>query len=655
MPIKKEKCPQCKKVKSLNRFVLGYIICKNCVIYQKKYREDNKEKLLKQKQEYYKKNKKKIIKKVKEHDKKHKKEKQIRQHNHYLLTKDKKKKYNKEYNIKNKNKIRKQKKKYNKINKDKMDALYRKRRAKKKNVKENYTPEDRQITLNVFNYECFNCGKKDNLSIDHHNCLNDGNPLTIDNAVVLCASCNSSKYIKNPEEFYTKKQLNKINKLFKFAKRLKKQLQRKEVNMQENIKVESIDATHCKVNIEIPAAAVDQKFDEFFAGIKDKAEIPGFRKGKAPPHLLKQYFGVKARSPVVNLLLGEYYERMIRQENISPIGSPDIKDYDPKTNDYPGKFGFDNSYSVEFMIEVLPKLDPTGYVGLELNIPAVDESKLFDGKMNECRDQFAERKQIIDRGTALGDSIVLDFTGYIDNIPFEGGTAQGFVLNKLGSNTLIPGFEEQIIGMKPEESKKISVKFPDNYHAKHLAGKDSTFDVVVRSVVEAKPAEINADLALMAGFTSLDEMKNNINTNVQIDKQAIIRQKIDSQVANKLLEINKFDAPKSLVDVELDGLMKRISAETKVPDEFKEQLRKNAEFNVKRAMIFDAIYEKEKSIEITPDELDGALDEHAKINNKTKDELISALYNSKQMDNFVGVLRTTKVIDFIINNVKKGN
>jgi len=423
----------------------------------------------------------------------------------------------------------------------------------------------------------------------------------------------------------------------------------------QDIKIETIDATHCKVNIEVPATIVDRKFNEFFEGVKDKAQIPGFRKGHAPVHLLRQYFGTKVQASVVSMILGEYYERMIRQENISPIGAPDVKDHDPKNNEFPGKFSFDGSYSVEFVVEVLPKIDPVGYIGMDVEIPNVDENQLFDEKMNEYREQFAERKQVTDRGANPGDSIVLDFTGYVDDVPFDGGTANGFVLNKLGSATLIPGFEEQLAGMKPEENKKILVKFPENYHAKHLCGKDAMFDVTVRSVIAVTPAEINADLSLMSGFTSLEEMQNNIKANVQVDKQAIIRQKIDGQIANKLLEVNKFDAPRSLVDVELEGLKNRISKEKALPDEFVEQLRKNAEFNVKRAMIFDAIYEKEKSVEVTPEELDFALDEHAKINNKTKDELISALYNSKQMDNFVGVIRIAKVVDFITNNVKKGS
>lgn len=423
--------------------------------------------------------------------------------------------------------------------------------------------------------------------------------------------------------------------------------------MQE-IKIEQVNPTECKINIEIPADIVDKKFDDFFKNIKNQAQIPGFRKGKAPVSVLKQHFGLKARAPVVNILLGEYYEKAIRDGNISPVGSPNIKDFDSKTSDYPGSFGFDNSYSVEMTIEVLPKIDPVGYTGMELKIDNVDEVDMFDAKMNEYREQFAERTQISDRGAALGDSVVIDFTGYIDNAAFDGGAAKAAVLNKLGSANYIPGFEDQLVGMKSEENKKIAVKFPDNYHAKHLSGKEATFDVTMHSIIEVKPSEINEDLALMAGFNSLENMIVGIKQDVENQKRAIIRRQMEGQIAQKLLEVNNFIAPASLVKSETENLMKRFEKQqAELPPNFIDQVKKSAEFNVKKALMLDSIYEKEKDIEVTPDELNNALDEHARINNKTKDELISLLYNSNQMDSFVGVLRTAKVIDFIINNAKK--
>ena len=420
----------------------------------------------------------------------------------------------------------------------------------------------------------------------------------------------------------------------------------------EEIKIEAVSATQCKVVFEVPADVVDKKLTEFFEGIKNQVEVPGFRKGKASVSLIKQHYATKDRPTIATSLFTEYYEKLLKDHNINPVSNPDIKGYNPKTNTHPGSFGFDSSYSVEFMVDVLPKITPVDYKGMVLDVPVIDETKLYNDKVNTYREQFAERRQVTDRGAVLGDSVTIDFMGYIGDTVFEGGSAQGFNIAKLGANTFITGFEDQLIGLKAGDTKKVSIKFPDNYHAAHLSGKDATFDVTLHTLVEVKPAEVNSDLALMAGFMTMEEMETKLKLEVANDRTATLRQKLDDPIVTKLLETNKFDVPKSMIEGEFNTLSKRMKVNDKTPAEFIEEIRSKAEYNVRRAMILDAIYEKE-SIEITPDELNIALDENARAANKTKDELISALYNSKQMDGFVGILRVAKVVDFIINNATK--
>jgi trigger factor len=423
--------------------------------------------------------------------------------------------------------------------------------------------------------------------------------------------------------------------------------------MQDNIKVQELSSTEYSVSINIPAEEVDKKFDEFFESIKSKTQVTGFRKGMAPVSHLRKVFGQKARAPVSQMLIGEYYTKLLKDHGINPVGQPIIKkeDLDPKA-EYVGNFAFDNAYSVNFTIEVMPKIDPEGYKGLELTFPTTNEDSLIDSKLTEYREQFAERSPVTDRGAKLGDTIVVDFTGYVNGVAFDGGAAKGFSINKLGQSNFIPGFEEQIVGIKTGETKKITVTFPANYNAEHLAGKEATFDITVHNIVEAKLAEVNDDLAMMIGYQSVDELKAKVKEDVAGDKRLRDRQTLDSQIITKLLEKNKFDTPKSMVESELQRLLKMVKVE-KMTDEFMGQLRKSAEYSVKRALIIDSIYEKEKSsVEITPVELNDMLDKHSQMSGKTKDELVSMLYNSGQMDNFVGVLRISKIIDFIIDNAK---
>lgn len=421
--------------------------------------------------------------------------------------------------------------------------------------------------------------------------------------------------------------------------------------MQDKVKVTELNDTEYQISLNIPVAEVDKKFDEFFESVKKQAQVPGFRKGKAPINRLRTFFGEKVKASVSQMIINEYYAKVIKDYEINPIGNPEIKDL-AKDAQYVGKFGFDNSFSVDMVIEVLPKIEPIGYKNIELDFPNHDENTLFDAKMLEYRQQFAEREQITNCGAELGNSLVIDFKGYIDDKPFSGGAAEGHSVNKLGQGSFIPGFENQIVGMKVGEVKSINVTFPKEYHAKHLAGKDARFDIIVHNIVKTKLAEVDNDLAMMVGYESVDELNEKVKNEADEEKKARNRQVMDRQIMSKLFETNSFTIPKSMIKDELTRLRTQVKGEN-LPEQVIKELEKNAEYNVRRAIIVDAIYEKEDDIEVTPEELNGLLEEHAKMNNKTKDEWVSILYNSGQMDNFVGILRVIKVVDFIIDNVKK--
>lgn len=419
----------------------------------------------------------------------------------------------------------------------------------------------------------------------------------------------------------------------------------------DKILVQELSSTAYQVSLNIPAPEVDKKFNDFLETVKKDAQIPGFRKGKAPIDRLRAVLGDRIKSPVSQILINEYLTKALQEHEIVPISAPTVKDPEPGAK-YPGKFGFDNSFTVDVLVEVLPKIDPVGYENMELNLPELNMDELFDRKMKVYREQFAERNQVTERGAELGDTIVIDFFGYLGDEQFEGGSAKGHTLDKLGSGSFIPGFEDQLVGVKSGETKDVVVTFPEEYRAKHLAGQEARFEVTVHNIVETKLAEVDEDLAMMVGYESVEAFETQVRAEAEAEAKAQIRQIADQQVVQKLLELNEFDAPKSMVTKEKQRLRQRFQVET-LPDNVLAQLEKQAEIGVKRAIVIDAIYDKEDSIEIAPEELNELLEHHAKANNSTKDEIVSALYNSGQMDNFTGVLRISKVIDFIIDNSKK--
>lgn len=418
--------------------------------------------------------------------------------------------------------------------------------------------------------------------------------------------------------------------------------------MEDTIKVEDLSNIEKRISIHVAPATVNKKFTEFFDSVKKEAQISGFRKGKVPVDILKKYFKQRAEGTISQMLVSEFYQCAIKDYNINPIGNP-VMDIE---NGRIGMFNDDNSYDVELTVEVLPKIDPIGYDNLNIDKPEHNIDELCKSRMQEYQEEFAEREQIFDDGAKEGDTLVVDFVGYIDNKEFDGGKATGYTIEKLCvGGTNLPGFEDQLIGVKAEETKRIKVTFPKDY-IENLAGKDAEFDVIVHSIIRKTQAEVDEDLAMMVGYESVDELKSHIKNEIEGEIKNVDQRLMEGIIVKELIEKNDFDIPKLLLEQEKNRLIKQNNLSN--PSEHViQKITEAAKNNVKKAILLDAIYEKE-SIDIAPHELNEYLEEQAKLYNKDKDEIVSMLYNTGQMDSFVSVVRAQKTIDFIINkNTKK--
>src|SRR4051812_5906565 len=269
-----------------------------------------------------------------------------------------------------------------------------------------------------------------------------------------------------------------------------------------------LDDSRVRVEVEVEPAAVDRALRTAAADLGRDLKIPGFRKGKVPPQVVLQRVGRDAvLDEAVRKALPDWYEEAIGDVGVVTVGEPNLD-----MSDLPEK-GSPLAFTIE--VGVRPPAKLGDYKGLEVGRREPDVSKeAVDEEVERLREASASLENV-ERPAKMGDFVVLDFVGKVDGEPFEGGEARGYLL-ELGSNRLVEGFEEQLVGANAGDEREVNVTFPEDYRAENLAGKDASFDVTVKEVKEKKLPELDDDFAMEAGgFDSLDELRSDIETRLR--------------------------------------------------------------------------------------------------------------------------------------------
>lgn len=301
-------------------------------------------------------------------------------------------------------------------------------------------------------------------------------------------------------------------------------------------------------SVVVTAAALDAKATEKLETVREGFQMKGFRKGKAPLPLLKKMFGKSVMGEVVQETVEQTVADHLRESGHRPAQQPDIKVVNEQFNE-------GDDLTVEFNYECLPDVPEVDYSQIKLERKTV---AVEDGAVDEALAKLAESSaDYTARGKTAkakdGDQIVVDFTGKIDGESFEGGTAEDYPL-VLGSNSFIPGFEEQLVGAKTGEERALKVTFPDNYGAPNLAGKDAVFDCTVKEVRAPKPAAIDDELAARYGAESLEQLKEQIRERIGAEFSDAARALIKRRLLDALDAVVSFDLPESLVAAEANSI-----------------------------------------------------------------------------------------------------
>ncbi|MFC7051335.1 trigger factor [Hansschlegelia quercus] len=379
--------------------------------------------------------------------------------------------------------------------------------------------------------------------------------------------------------------------------------------------------------IVVPAADLESRLVERLNTLKDRVNINGFRKGKVPLAHLKKLYGRSVMAEVVEQVVADANRKIVDENGLKLAMQPRVKvtaeDEADEEKAVEGVIAGKHDLALSVAMEILPKVELKDLSDLkieklvtEVSDQEVDEAVERVAKQNRGFSAKAEGEAASD-----GDRVTIDFLGKIDGEPFEGGAAEDQPL-ELGSNTFIPGFEEQLVGVKVGDEKTITVKFPDEYQAPHLAGKEAAFDITVKGVETPEDLKVDDALARSLGMADLPALKNAAREQITKEYDRVSRQKVKRQVLDALDAQYAFDLPPTLVEQEFENVWRQVQgdlaqsgktfdSEGTTEDAAKADYRKIAERRVRLGLVLAEFGDKHE-VKISEDEVRDALMERAR-------------------------------------------
>ncbi len=407
--------------------------------------------------------------------------------------------------------------------------------------------------------------------------------------------------------------------------------------------------------MDFEAAEFEKAIDEVYRANKHRYSIDGFRKGKAPRKLIESRFGADVfYEDAVNEMFSTAYMIALSELNIEPVDNPSAEF---------GAIEAGKDLEATVKVTVVPEVNIKEYKGVK--IKKVDDSVSDEDVDKDLKNtQKRNARMLVSEGPAKeGDTIILDYAGFVGDNQFEGGTAEGQPLT-LGSNTFIPGFEDQLIGVKTGEERDVKVTFPEEYHAEDLAGKEAVFKCKVHEIKETELPELNDDFAQdVSEFDTLDEYKADIRS--RLEKAA--REKAEYEMKNAVLEAiyesTEVDVPDVMVENHIDEMVQEFAGQLKQSGlaleqyleyldkslaDFREEMRKDAFKKAKTKLLVDAII-KAENIDADEDEIESELRKMAAMYGMENDKL-REMMGLRGMAMLRQDVKSRKAIDLIYDN-----
>lgn len=421
------------------------------------------------------------------------------------------------------------------------------------------------------------------------------------------------------------------------------------------VKIDDINTVKKKLSFDIPWADVKNELDAVYRKVGKKAKIKGFRPGRIPRGILEAHYREEAEEETVSNLVNRFYWETLQEKELPAVTQPEIEQKGIVA---------EKNFIFSATIEVEPAVEPRDYRGLELEKeePEVSNEEL-EARMQEIRQMFATMEEVSEnRAILAGDFVTLDFAGTLAGEQLKELKSENYLL-EIGSKAFIPGFEDQLIGMKKDESKSVAVTFPENYHAAHLAGKDVEFSVLIKGVRIKKLPDIDEQfIKNFERYETLDALRDDIRNNLEQEKKRKIAASFEKQISDRLLEKNTFEVPDSFIERQIYYMMsdtqrRMVSGgmDAKKAAEFSfklhDQFREEAAKIVKTVLLLKAIAGKE-GLTAGDDEVEGKIREIAAQRAQDYDALKKSLEKDDLIDSIRSEIINRKTYDFLEENAK---
>ncbi len=426
------------------------------------------------------------------------------------------------------------------------------------------------------------------------------------------------------------------------------------------MKAELIKKEGNKVTLKITVD--NNKFEEAvtkaYNKTKGKYNIPGFRKGKAPKIIIETQYGKGVfYNDAIEMLFPEVYPTALDELNIEPIDRPDL-DVE--------EISKDNGLVMVVNVEVKPEFELGNYKGIEIakadyNVSEEDVESTLKDMVNKN----ARLVSVKDRAIENGDTALIDFEGFESGVAFEGGKGENYSL-VIGSNTFIPGFEDQLVGKKAGEEVEVNVTFPAEYHAENLAGKAVVFNVKVNDVKVKELAELNDEFAKdTSEFETLEELKADVRANLEKEAETRAKNEMRNSLVEKVSANTEVEVPAVMVEQQIDNMLMELNYQLQYQGlnlqqllsmtgrdvaELREERRADAEKLVKSSLVLEAIA-KAENIEVSEEEFNAELATMAAMYNMDVEKIKSSL-RENDIEDIKGQVKIRKTIDLLVDNAK---